>query len=281
MEVDRSSSVIYENFQRRQNGTAPNVSSDVIYENFQRPRREEQQNPNIISPAADVTHEKRAAPPHFRLLLMCLLIVCVLLVVTIIIIIWMSVELKKQETNLREQMKKTRHWENQTEQLAVEKRNLENQTQALSRERDDLSWKLEVIMTLDNFPVKGFCPNKKPCQPCQTGWIQRQEKCYLFYDSSCKTKEDSLFFCESKGADLAVIDDNQEQVFITQSITNNPGCLSYNGYFNNGQYYVLGYRIKHGLVTLKGNVLDGSSYGSLIFNYNRFICEGEVMKWNN
>ncbi|KAM4736465.1 C-type lectin domain family 17, member A-like [Anableps anableps] len=101
-------------------------------------------------------------------------------------------------------------------ELLEERNMMKNQTTELSQERDDLNRTLGFILKFDNFPVKDFCPDKK-CQPCQKGWIIFKEKCYLFYEEPrpWKTWEESRKFCQDKHADLVVIDDLQEQEFVS------------------------------------------------------------------
>ncbi|KAM4581189.1 uncharacterized protein PAE49_005798 isoform 2-T2 [Odontesthes bonariensis] len=107
---------------------------------------------------------------------------------------------------------------NRTELMTVEIGNLENQTKHLNRQKDDLNWTLGVILTFNSFPVKEFCPDKQ-CQPCQGGWILYQKKCYLFYDKPApwKTWTQSQTYCKDSGADLVVIDNQQEQEFISNN----------------------------------------------------------------
>ncbi|XP_075322955.1 natural killer cells antigen CD94-like isoform X2 [Odontesthes bonariensis] len=109
--------------------------------------------------------------------------------------------------------------QNRTDLMTVEIGNLENQTKHLNRQKDDLNWTLGVILTFDSFPVKEFCPDKK-CQPCQGGWILYQKKCYLFYDKPAPwlTWTQSQTYCKNCGADLVVIDNQQEQEFISKNI---------------------------------------------------------------
>ncbi|KAM4581216.1 asialoglycoprotein receptor 2-like [Odontesthes bonariensis] len=104
-------------------------------------------------------------------------------------------------------------------ELMAKIRVLKNQTEELSRDRDDLNWTLGVILKFDNFPVKDFCPDKK-CQPCPKGWILHQKKCYLFYNEALnwKTWNKSREHCKRTEADLVVIDNLQEQEFISEHI---------------------------------------------------------------
>uniref|UniRef100_A0A8C6P590 C-type lectin domain-containing protein n=1 Tax=Nothobranchius furzeri TaxID=105023 RepID=A0A8C6P590_NOTFU len=52
------------------------------------------------------------------------------------------------------------------------------------------------------------------CQPCPTGWVQFETKCFLFYDENppWKSWDQSRKFCQNKAADLVVVDNLQEQV---------------------------------------------------------------------
>ncbi|KAM4581187.1 uncharacterized protein PAE49_005797 isoform 2-T2 [Odontesthes bonariensis] len=108
--------------------------------------------------------------------------------------------------------------QNRTDLMTVEIGNLENQTKHLNRQKDDLNWTLGVILTFNNFPVNQFCPDKK-CQPCRGGWILYQKKCYLFYDEPAPWKSwtQSQTYCKDSGADLVVIDNQQEQEFISNN----------------------------------------------------------------
>lgn len=52
------------------------------------------------------------------------------------------------------------------------------------------------------------------CQPCLSGWIQFQDKCYLFYEKHApwKTWPESRTYCKNEHADLVVVGSLQEQV---------------------------------------------------------------------
>ncbi|XP_037532459.1 C-type lectin domain family 4 member G-like [Nematolebias whitei] len=106
---------------------------------------------------------------------------------------------------------------NQISQLQNNTSVLKNQTEKLTKERNNLNWTLGFILTFDTFPVKVFCPNKT-CQPCLVGWIQFQDKCYLFYNensaSAWKTWDQSRQFCQNNFSDLVVINNLQEQQFV-------------------------------------------------------------------
>ncbi|KAM7383038.1 hypothetical protein PAMP_002725 [Pampus punctatissimus] len=107
----------------------------------------------------------------------------------------------------------------ENQQLIMQRSILENETEELRRDKDSLNWTLGVILKYKTFPVNDYCPEKK-CQPCQTGWILFQKKCYLFYDKDppWKSWESSKEYCQNKAAHLVVIDTLQEQVFINKHI---------------------------------------------------------------
>ncbi|XP_053182829.1 natural killer cells antigen CD94-like [Scomber japonicus] len=113
--------------------------------------------------------------------------------------------------------------ENKTEELTRDRDNLnwtlgvlENKTEELRRDRDNLNWTLGVILDFNTFPVNEHCPDKK-CQPCLKDWIQFKENCYLFHDphANWKSWQNSRRYCQSRDADLVVIDSLQEQEFIS------------------------------------------------------------------
>ncbi|XP_014882953.1 NKG2-D type II integral membrane protein-like [Poecilia latipinna] len=58
------------------------------------------------------------------------------------------------------------------------------------------------------------------CKPCLHDWIFFQKKCYLFYDEPApwKTWEQSRRFCQDRRADLVVIDDLEEQEFVSKHV---------------------------------------------------------------
>ncbi|KAK5612671.1 hypothetical protein CRENBAI_009080 [Crenichthys baileyi] len=162
-------------------------------------------------PAKPSPAEAEAATLSQSRLLVFLGILCVVLVVSIAIIIYISMMMIKQRANISDLT-------TENKQLMVERTMMEYQTKELSRVRDDLNWTLGVILTFDNFPVKDFCPDKK-CQPCQNGWKAFRGKCYLFYNENVpwKTWRESQAYCQGKAADLVVIDDLQEQEFVSSN----------------------------------------------------------------
>ncbi|XP_039974254.1 C-type lectin domain family 12 member B-like isoform X2 [Xiphias gladius] len=157
--------------------------------------------------------EAAAHSQHLRLLAVCLGIICVLLVGSLIYIgVVMSEQKAKFTANLS-------NLTAENQQLVMKNSNLESKTEELSRDRDDLNWTLTVILKFNSFPVDKYCPQKQ-CQPCQRGWILFQEKCYLFYMEYryWKTWRESQIYCQSRAADLVVIDSLQEQEFISNHI---------------------------------------------------------------
>ncbi|XP_047455190.1 C-type lectin domain family 4 member G-like [Mugil cephalus] len=107
----------------------------------------------------------------------------------------------------------------ENKQLMSRIRDLVNTTEELMRDRDDLNYTLRAILKYDSFPVSAFCsgPMVSDCNPCQSGWLLFQDKCYLFYnqDAPWKTWQQSRMICREKFADLVIIDSPGEQRFIS------------------------------------------------------------------
>ncbi|KAM4736258.1 natural killer cells antigen CD94-like isoform 2-T2 [Anableps anableps] len=219
---------------------------------------------------------KEEPDSRFCLLTLCLGIVSALLAASIIIIIRI---LYRQDLNLSNKMMKI--------QL------LENQAGMLHRDRDDLNWTLGVILMFDRFPVREFCRNSK-CHPCRRGWILFQQKCYLFHEDGWFTWEEGRQLCQNHHADLVVINNLQEQEFIsnqTEYYFDN-----YHGYWLglnqsggswvwvDGRIDTLGFWIqgpfsfpgKHALLVPNGNSTTSWAKADSEFK-NRFICEGQVL----
>ncbi|XP_047454214.1 asialoglycoprotein receptor 1-like [Mugil cephalus] len=189
---------------------------------------------------------------HIRLLLLCLGILCILLVVTVIVVVvyffLVTEEKDKQAANLTAENKQLiRDLVNMTEELIRNKnttdelmRDLKNTTEELNRnknmtkelmrDRDDLNYTLRAILKYDSFPVSAFCsgltftlshlcsfPVVSDCNPCQSGWLLFQGKCYLFYNQKdpWKTWQQSREMCQNNSSDLVIIDSPGEQEFIS------------------------------------------------------------------
>ncbi|XP_032414349.1 CD209 antigen-like [Xiphophorus hellerii] len=103
--------------------------------------------------------------------------------------------------------------------LNRERDELTQQINKLSQEREELKESLEFIQKFDTFSVKDNCLNKI-CKPCTGDWILFKKKCYLFYDKPApwKTWEESRTLCKKNGADLVVINDLEEQEFVSKHI---------------------------------------------------------------
>uniref|UniRef100_A0A3B5R8I7 C-type lectin domain-containing protein n=1 Tax=Xiphophorus maculatus TaxID=8083 RepID=A0A3B5R8I7_XIPMA len=103
--------------------------------------------------------------------------------------------------------------------LNLERDELTQQINKLSQEREELRESLEFIQKFDTFSVKDNCLNKI-CKPCTGDWILFKKKCYLFYDKPApwKTWEESRTLCKKRGADLVVINDLEEQEFVSKHI---------------------------------------------------------------
>ncbi|XP_043974311.1 uncharacterized protein LOC122831856 isoform X2 [Gambusia affinis] len=140
--------------------------------------------------------------------------------------------------------------------------------------------------------------NDKGCYMCLDDWILYKDKWYLFYDKPAPwmTWEQSRRFCQDRGADLVVIDDLQEQEFVSKHIKYYHS--KHNGYWiglqqvNNtwtwvdGRVDTLGFWVKNSISTPglyvivipERNPKECWSKEENVFE-NKFICERDVRKF--
>ncbi|KAF7649963.1 hypothetical protein LDENG_00133580 [Lucifuga dentata] len=136
------------------------------------------------------------------------------------------------------------------------------------------------------------------CNLCPDGWIQFQEKCYLFNNSPSPwlTWEQSRQHCKNRGSDLVVVESLEEQNFINNQT---------DYYFSQVHGYWIGLRLSEDneWLWVDGSIdtlrywttepLGDSGLCALMIPYlndtacwdeapcikrNRFICEGKVLK---
>ncbi|XP_023186108.1 C-type lectin domain family 12 member B-like [Xiphophorus maculatus] len=236
---------------------------------------------------AQTSQEKKetAALCRSRLMLVCLGILCVLLVVSITVIVYMSRKTTMQQTEINNLIK-------ENERVTEENKMMQNKNKELSRERDDLNKTLGIIQTFDDFPVKDYCSDKG-CKPCQNNWILFQKKCYFFFEGPAhwKTWTESRKFCQDNHADLVVIDDLEEQEFVSNHTKHYYD--DFHGYWmglhqtNNNWTWVDGRRDTLGFWMKKvfgtpgpaallipgGNLTENWDKAEDKFN-NKFICSG-------
>ncbi|KAJ8362370.1 hypothetical protein AAFF_G00378150 [Aldrovandia affinis] len=68
-----------------------------------------------------------------------------------------------------------------------------------------------------------YCPlrsQKRVCRPCPEGWEQRNSTCYYFSTEE-KSWQDSRSDCLKQGADLVIIESEEEQDFISKHTRGN------------------------------------------------------------
>ncbi|XP_037641347.1 C-type lectin domain family 12 member B-like [Sebastes umbrosus] len=230
-------------------------------------------------------------------------ILCVLLVASIGSIIYLDMELNEQRANhdditaekdklIMEKSLLEREMTN----LSIVAENLSIVAENLSIVAENLNRTLEIILTFDTFPVNEYCPEKK-CQPCPKSWILFKEKCYLFYEENApwKTREESRGFCQKKKADLVVVDNLQEQEFISSHTKYYHD--SFHGYWiglkkTKDNYWVwvdgrkdtLGYWINNGAgpyaLFIPGRNLTASWGPANRLFENKFICENDPIIWS-
>ncbi|XP_014835342.1 PREDICTED: C-type lectin domain family 4 member M-like, partial [Poecilia mexicana] len=167
-------------------------------------------------------------------------------------------------------------------------------TEEATREAEELKLTLGFIQKFDIFPINDFCPAKR-CKPCLHDWILFQKKCYLFYDEPApwKTWEQSRRFCQDRRADLVVINDLEEQEFVSKHVKSYfdiqwgywLGLQQTNNTWTwvDGRVDTLGFWMKEELKTPgpKARLMPGRNPSESwnkadSFFQNKFICEHEA-----
>ncbi|MED6278619.1 hypothetical protein CHARACLAT_025803 [Characodon lateralis] len=172
--------------------------------------------------------------------------------------------------------------------------NSQNHSEELTHENIVLNFLLGFILKFGNFPVSEYYVGRE-WQPCQKGWILFQKKCYMFFDlSSWKTWEGSQQHCQSKSADLVVVDYLEEQEFLSNHSTFYYD--KFHGYWlgltqrnnswkwNDGRNDTLGYWMKTEIggsgpyaLLIPGSTPTESWDTSDAAFQNKFICEQEAL----
>uniref|UniRef100_A0A096MBP3 C-type lectin domain-containing protein n=1 Tax=Poecilia formosa TaxID=48698 RepID=A0A096MBP3_POEFO len=143
-----------------------------------------------------------------RLFLGCLWISSILVAGSIV---YMNVKMSEQQTE--EATLKTEEATQETEEATLKTEEATLKTEEATQEAEEATLKFDI------FPINDFCP-AKGCKPCLHDWILFQKKCYLFYDEPApwKTWEQSRRFCQDRRADLVVINDLEEQEFVSKHV---------------------------------------------------------------
>ncbi|XP_043974286.1 oxidized low-density lipoprotein receptor 1-like [Gambusia affinis] len=206
-------------------------------------------------------------------------------------------ELSQKRDELNQLYKEKDELSHARDKLTQEIKRLTQERDKLSQEREELKETLEFIQKFDTFSVKDNCPNKR-CKPCLQNWILFKKKCYLFYDKPApwKTWEQSRRFCQDRGADLVVIDDLQEQIFVNKHIKYY--YSKHHGYWiglqqvNNtwtwidGHVDTLGFWVKevssktHGLILPRKDATESWERQDKWFQ-SKFICEQNAQLRSN
>ncbi|KAK2844976.1 hypothetical protein Q5P01_011635 [Channa striata] len=253
---------------------------------------------NGYCPQKNAEAETAAHSQHFRLLAVCFGLLCVLSLVSVGVIIHFKVKMDEQETNFKATINSLKE-ENQQlitsrSLLQTQRDNLnwtlgvilnfdtfpvneycpqkikvkmdEQETNfkatinSLTAENQQLNWTLGVILNFDTFPVNEYCPQKK-CQQCQTGWIQFQQKCYLFYENPApwKTWHKVDSFAKTKLQILLLLIIYKNRYWVKDKLS------------TTGIYAML---LPDRTVTANWNRSDHTMQ-------NKFICEREALIWSN
>uniref|UniRef100_A0A087X5F0 C-type lectin domain-containing protein n=1 Tax=Poecilia formosa TaxID=48698 RepID=A0A087X5F0_POEFO len=185
--------------------------------------------------------------------------------------------------------------------MAVQRENISDLTterKILIKER-----KMMEVQSQDNDKEVSLLPAftsylmEPGCYTCPDDWILFRQKCYLFYDEPApwKTWEQSRRFCQKNSSDLVVIDDLQEQKFISKHIkyyhSEHNGYwlglqnVNYNWTWLDGRIDTLGFWAKDlpytpgskVRVLPERNPTNSWKQGMTGF-LNKFICESDARK---
>nr|XP_046254658.1 natural killer cells antigen CD94-like isoform X2 [Scatophagus argus] len=241
------------------------------------------------APASASHGEAAAKHSHSHWWVVCLGILSFFLVVSIGLAVHFDMLLTRKRGKVNEVI-------DENQQLYLINRRLQTEMKKLNNVIDNLNWTLNFILEYDTFPVNEFCPEKK-CQPCRKDWIMFQEKCYLFYDKEPRWKqwEESRKFCQSRSADLVVVDTLQEQEFLSNHTefyydklhgfwmgltqTTNKSWVWIDGHDDTLSYWImedLGTVGPRGLM-IPGRKPTASWDPAALDMENKFICETEVL----
>uniref|UniRef100_A0A087X5H1 C-type lectin domain-containing protein n=1 Tax=Poecilia formosa TaxID=48698 RepID=A0A087X5H1_POEFO len=102
--------------------------------------------------------------------------------------------------------------------LTTERSHLVQQQKQMENQMADLKRFKKFVLQHKNFPVLEFCPEhmKPQCFECRIGWLSFKTYCYLLYGGQeLKSWDEGRQYCRENGGDLVVIDNLEEQEFIT------------------------------------------------------------------
>ncbi|XP_061073717.1 CD209 antigen-like protein C [Conger conger] len=103
--------------------------------------------------------------------------------------------------------------------LARGQEELRANNSTLNRDKDQLQREYSAVFKKLPF-MEEYCPvnsQKRLCKPCPQGWKQFSSKCYYF-STEMKSWMKSRRDCLRRGADLVIIESDEEQEFITKYI---------------------------------------------------------------
>ncbi|XP_075071238.1 killer cell lectin-like receptor subfamily F member 2 isoform X2 [Mixophyes fleayi] len=131
-------------------------------------------------------------------------------------------------------------------------------------------------------------PNKTPsgCILCPYNWLLYEDICYYYSDATQRTWNQSQDHCEMMGAHLLVIEDQGQQGFIHQILTQQTGDMFWIGLYHQGDgwRWVNGQHHNTNLFQLEVNsencaLMNNVGYHTGICNSTyRFICQREAVK---
>nr|XP_061813053.1 C-type lectin domain family 9 member A-like [Nerophis lumbriciformis]XP_061813059.1 C-type lectin domain family 9 member A-like [Nerophis lumbriciformis] len=182
--------------------------------------------------AAPNPKEARSRHPSL-LLACCAMLLCVTLMLAIVAVFFYqktasSTSAEKQECteggNATQEIQQLRA---KIAQLETDKKNLTRQVKATMADWDKFN------VSRAQWAVDAYCPGEndaRQCNACQHGWIHFESSCYLINNAqrrNRKTWEDARQSCKDQNSNLAVIENQEHMVFISDKSWGSSGTYGY------------------------------------------------------
>ncbi|KAJ8280759.1 hypothetical protein GJAV_G00058660 [Gymnothorax javanicus] len=161
-------------------------------------------------PETSAHREKNVGSSSYRLAAVCLGLLCVLFLTTTIVLSVLYLRLPKCESEEYFEVEK---------ELEMPRANFSQGTEVEMRKANKTSLAMleEKFSYLDQYCPYSIPSKKRKCKPCPEDWEQFGSKCYYF-STEKKSWTDSRNACIKQGADLVVIEREEEQDFITKHV---------------------------------------------------------------
>ncbi|XP_072557119.1 uncharacterized protein [Paramormyrops kingsleyae] len=280
---------------------------DVIYPETKLP---DSLCPQNVSHDGKAGAEKPGSHPHpYRLTVVCLLLLCFFLTICIIVL---SICLHRanrkcsvMEGDLQQLSSKNRNLTEEKEQIQEESSQIEQNCSSLASDNNQLKENYTVLTNYNNHleeiysitakqkdvfqnnyealinksqHLRLFCDTtdmQKPCRPCPQGWEPFNSSCY-FISKDQKSWKDSRIECLKLGADLVIMESNEEQGFFKGKTDDYWIGLTY--YTKTSDWIWLDGRSLTGFQKLSPHYLDENCARSWRTSWEAWTCDTKA-RW--